>query len=295
MAVGRTLARGLGLFSIGLGAAQLLAPRRLARATGFPDRGAGPLVIRAIGARELLVGGGLLLMRWPVPFQWLRVAGDAVDLAAMGVATRRARTRRDRALGTMGAVAAITAVDLVGGALVTREAPRNGTGPLDAGGRKPVRRSITIARPPEDVYTAWRDLEGLPRFMHHLEEVRTEPGSARSHWKARAPLGASVEWEAELTADEPGRRIAWRAVEGSPVTHEGEVRFEDAPGDRGTQVAVDFRYAPPAGIVGVAVAKLAGEEPEQQVAADLRRLKQLLEVGEVLAAVPVPAAEPITA
>ena len=83
--------------------------------------------------------------------------------------------------------------------------------------------------------------------------------------------------------------------DGSPITHEGSVTFDDAPGGRGTQVTVDFRYAPPAGVVGVAAAKVTGEEPEQQVAGDLRRFKQLLEVGEVTMAVPAPDQDLVTA
>jgi uncharacterized membrane protein len=188
---------------------------------------------------------------------------------------------------------ALLAVGVIGAVGVARSV--GVTGVTDARGRKPVRRSITNGRPRDEVYAAWRDLESLPRFMRHLEEVRTEAGSNRSHWRATAPFGAKVEWDAELTEDHPGTRLAWRSLEGSPVTHEGEVRFDDAPGDRGTQVTVDFRYAPPAGVMGVAIAKVAGEEPEQQVAGDLRRFKQLLEVGEIVTAYPAPDRELITA
>jgi uncharacterized membrane protein len=188
---------------------------------------------------------------------------------------------------------ALVAVGVIGAVTVARSAAVGGL--TDARGRKPVRRSITIGRPRDEVYAAWRDLDGLPRFMRHLEEVRSEPGTNRSHWRATGPFGATVEWDAEITEDIPGRRIAWRAVDGSPITHEGSVTFEDAPGGRGTQVTVDFRYAPPAGLVGVAAAKVAGEEPEQQVAGDLRRFKQLLEIGEVTAAVPAPDQDLVTA
>jgi uncharacterized membrane protein len=46
-------------------------------------------------------------------------------------------------------------------------------------------------------------------------------------------------------------------------------------------VRVILRYDPPAGVVGAAVAKLFGEDPERQVQDDLRRLKQVMEAGEV--------------
>ena len=60
------------------------------------------------------------------------------------------------------------------------------------------------------------------------------------------------------------------------------VRFQAAPGDRGTEVRVELEYAPPGGAVGATIAKLFGEEPEQQVGSDLRHLKQVMEAGEVV-------------
>jgi hypothetical protein len=55
-----------------------------------------------------------------------------------------------------------------------------------------------------------------------------------------------------------------------------------APGGRGTEVRVELRYSPPAGVLGKAVARLFGESPQQQVRSDLRRFKQVLETGQVL-------------
>lgn len=142
-----------------------------------------------------------------------------------------------------------------------------------------VERSTTVMRPREEVYAFWRDLENLPRFMHHLESVEnTTPG--RSRWTARAP-GGTVEWEAEIVEDTPNERIAWRSLPGADVPNSGSVSFVTAPGDRGTEVRVSLQYAPPAGSAGAAVAKMLGEEPSQQVRDDLRRFKQVLETGEV--------------
>ncbi len=144
-----------------------------------------------------------------------------------------------------------------------------------------VRKSITVNRPADEVYGFWRNFENLPRFMHHLESVQVT-GAGRSHWKAKAPAGTSVEWDAETTEDRPNELIAWRSVEGADVSNAGEVRFVPAPGGRGTEIHVDLRYDPPAGKLGALVAKLFGEEPNQQVDGDLRRFKQVLEIGEVL-------------
>jgi uncharacterized membrane protein len=143
-----------------------------------------------------------------------------------------------------------------------------------------VRKSITVNRPVDEVYGFWRNFENLPRFMFHLESVRVT-GDGRSHWKAKAPAGTSVEWDAETTEDRPNERIAWRSVADAGVPNTGVVRFVQAAGGRGTEVHVDLAYEPPAGKVGQLVARLFGEEPGQQVEGDLRRFKQVLEIGEV--------------
>jgi uncharacterized membrane protein len=143
-----------------------------------------------------------------------------------------------------------------------------------------VRKTITILRSPEEVYTFWRDLENLPRFMEHLESVQVQNG--RSTWRAKGPAGTSIEWQAEVVQDHPNESIGWRSVEGATVPNRGAVRFNPAPGGRGTQVVVELKYDPPGGKLGAAVARLFGEEPAVQIDRDLRKLKQILETGEVL-------------
>ena len=144
-----------------------------------------------------------------------------------------------------------------------------------------VTKTTTINRPPEELYRFWRDFENLPRFMRHLEAVKvTAPG--RSHWKAKAPAGQTVEWDAEVTEDRPNELIAWRSLEGADVANSGSVRFTPATGGRGTVVRVEVQYDPPGGKAGALVAKLFGEEPEQQVQDDLRAFKQVIETGEVV-------------
>jgi uncharacterized membrane protein len=144
-----------------------------------------------------------------------------------------------------------------------------------------VTKSVTINRPREAVYEFWRDFSNLPQFMAHVQSVASE-GDKRSHWVVAAPAGQTVEWDAEIVDDRPNALIAWRSLEGSDIRHEGSVRFDQAPADRGTEVHVDLRYDAPGGKAGAAVAKLFGEEPTQQIGDDLRRLKQVLETGEVV-------------
>jgi uncharacterized membrane protein len=104
----------------------------------------------------------------------------------------------------------------------------------------------------------------------------------RSHWRARGPLGTSVEWEAEIVADKPNELISWRSVEGSTVYHGGTVHFTDAPRGQGTVLTVEMSYAPPGGKIAAGLLKMFRKEPGQQIGDDLRRLKQVLELGEVV-------------
>jgi len=143
-----------------------------------------------------------------------------------------------------------------------------------------VEKTVTIEKSPEELYSFWRNFENLPRIMNHLEAVRTLDGK-RSHWVAKAPLGTSVEWDAEIINEEANELIGWRSLEGATVPNAGSVRFRPAPGGRGTEVTVNLEYDPPAGKLGAAFAKLFGEEPQQQVEEGLRRLKQLMEAGEI--------------
>ena len=143
-----------------------------------------------------------------------------------------------------------------------------------------VVKAVTINRPPEELYQFWHNFENLPRFMSHVQSVQTLD-DRRSHWKVNAPANMSVEWDAEIIADEPNRRIAWQSLPDAGVRNAGSVRFEPANGNRGTRMTVELQYEPPLGKLGATVAKLLGEEPEKQVYDELRAFKQVMELGEV--------------
>jgi uncharacterized membrane protein len=143
-----------------------------------------------------------------------------------------------------------------------------------------VDKAVTIDKPREDVFRFFRDFSNLPRFLKHLESVR-ETGEGRSRWIAKGPAGRTVEWEAVIHNQVENELIAWRSLPGSRVDNAGAVWFKDAPGGRGTELKVELQYNPPAGVLGAAIAWLFGEEPGQQIGEDLRRLKQILEIGEV--------------
>lgn len=144
-----------------------------------------------------------------------------------------------------------------------------------------VDRSITVNRPPDEVYRFWHNFENLPLFMRHLEAVRSD-GNGRSHWKAKAPAGMTVEWDAEIVEDVPNEIISWQSLEGSEVNNSGTVRLRPAPRGRGTEIHVHVDYEPPGGRVTAALAQLFREEPGQQIQDDLYAFKQVMETGEVL-------------
>lgn len=278
-----TLAKGLGWFSVGLGVAQLVAPRRVARLIGVRPNARTANVMRAMGARELASGIGILAQKRPTPWLWARVGGDALDLALLGRNLEARSNGRGRLMAATAAVAAVSVLDVLASRQLSTEDTEEEGGQKSESKRRSIHvvRSITIDRSPEEVYAFWRDFENLPRFMEHLESVQVS-GERRSHWKAKAPAGRSVEWDAEMTEDVSGERIAWRSLPGADVPNRGVVRFVRAPADAGTEVHVDLRYEPPAGRAGAAIAKLFGEEPDVQLASDLRRFKQVLETGEVV-------------
>ncbi|WP_166028081.1 SRPBCC family protein [Streptomyces chilikensis] len=264
------LVRGLGWTSALLGVPQVVAPAGFARTLGVDDTSRHRSATTAVGVRELAAATGLLGRPHPA-WLWGRVGGDLMDLAML---TRALRNHDGRGLGrtvvATAAVTAITATDVY--AAVTRT--RRST-PME------LTAATTVTQPPDEVYALWKDLERLPDFMAHLDEVRVT-GPRTSHWRAGAPFGKEVEWDAETTQDVPGQLLAWRSVDGADIDNSGEVRFAPAPGGRGTEIKVTLRYELPGGALGRAAARYFGEEPHQQLDDDLRRFKQIAETGEVV-------------
>lgn len=270
-----TLGSALGWLSIAIGASQLLAPRAFARATGLPRL---DLLYRVIGLRELACGVGLLTQPRSPVWKWARVAGDTMDVAVLGAAMFSPRSARGRLAATAAIATGITALDVRAGAW-PRRSPSSETLP-GSGGKRRVLKAITVNRSPEECYAFWRDAGRFPQFMRHVEAVQVLD-DMRSHWRAAGPAGTTVEWDAEIIADQPGRLLAWRSVGDADVYNSGSVRFAPAPGGQGTLMQVEMEYSPPGGSAGAAVAMLFGEAPSQQIQGDLRRFKQLLECGEI--------------
>ena len=278
-----SLAHALGWLSIGLGLAEIAAPRALAKLIGLNDN---RTLLRMIGVREIASGVGILSRRRPVGWLWSRVGGDIMDFAVLGMAFTSPNANRRRVAAATAAVTGVTVLDLRASQQLSSQ-PRL----QDNAVFVQVKKSITINRSAEELYQFWHEFQNLPRFMNDLESVQIT-GEKRSHWVAKGPAGKRIEWDAEITEDRPNELIAWRSLEGSQVDNSGSVRFEPARGKPGTVVRVEIEYRPPAGLLGATVAKLLGAEPQQQVHENLHRFRQLMETGEIITTEGQPAGRP---
>ncbi len=275
---GEGLARALGWFSIGLGLAELVAPQGVARLIGIEGDAGNRRLLRSMGVREIASGVGILSQRKPTPWVWSRVAGDAIDLALLGSAIRSENAQKGRVVAATAAVLGVTALDVYCG---TRLQQSDASGDGATGNTIEIKTAVTVGRPPEEVYRFWREFDNLPRFMNHLEAVRIT-GERTSHWKAKAPVGMTVEWDAEIIEDRPNELIVWQPLENADIENSGSVRFTPAPGDRGTEIMLEMRFHPPGGTLGAKFARMFDDVPKTQMRNDLRRFKQVMETGEVV-------------
>lgn len=219
--------------------------------------------------------------------RWISLIGGTT-LAAYGLA------RRDR--GGLG-LAAIGGVLLWRGATghcdmyqalginTSERGYAKGTGsdkgvPYELGIR--IDEEVRVNRPAAQLYKFWRNLENLPRFMHHINCVQMRPDGT-SHWEVNGPAGITVAWDAEIVNDIENQVIGWRSLPGSQVDSGGSVRFEEA-GDGATVVKVSLQYNPPGGGIGARVARLFGEDAETMIREDMGRFRELMETGTVAVA-----------
>jgi len=205
-----TLARFLGWFSIGLGAAQVAAPRLLCTLVGARTDGAAPRVMRLLGIRELTQGAGILARPRPTVWLWSRVAGDALDLTLLAATAKQ--NRRGRTVFAIANVVAVTIPDVYESRFLSR---RNG--PVRSA--KLVRKAVTINRRSADVEHAWSAAVELRR--------KVEDAGARTTF-AEAPGGRGTELVVEFEVDPPAGDL-------------GEAVLKLTGRDLATQLADDLR------------------------------------------------------
>lgn len=146
--------------------------------------------------------------------------------------------------------------------------------------RAQTRSTVLLNCTPDEAYKFWHDFENLPRFMNHIESV-TKMGDRRSRWTALGPMGTRVTWEAEIDEDRANQHISWHSLPQSDLQVAGSVSFRPATANRGTIVEAVMEFRSPAGALGSAAAKFVGKHPSFLMTHDLRRLKALIETGEI--------------
>jgi uncharacterized membrane protein len=148
--------------------------------------------------------------------------------------------------------------------------------PADGDGKRWVRASVVIQAPAEELYARWRDVERSTEWRGQTMTVR-KTGETTSHWTMQVG-DQTLRWNSEILADERGKRIAWRSIDGD-LNEAGEAIFESAPGGRGTMVTVLQEYR--MGALENLKHTFTGRNPQQGVIESLRHFKALAETGEI--------------
>jgi uncharacterized membrane protein len=211
------ISKGLGVFSLGLGLAELAVPSALARLIGIESDRTTRATLRVFGAREIASALGIFAKpKRPLPV-WTRVAGDVIDLGFLAWALKAKRSNGERIVGAMVAVLGVAALDVFAGAKLSTD----GHAP-----ERPATKilSVTINRPLHEVSQRWSELAG-------------------------------------------------------DVGEKGHTTFSTAPGGRGTEVRVEIKTPTR---MKMALGRLLHNDAEQLADGDLRKFKQLIELGEIV-------------
>jgi uncharacterized membrane protein len=202
-----------------------------------------------------------------------------MDLMLLGRALESPGAHRGRVLLATAAVLGITAADTMASIRMAGEPDE----PYAARHERPVRATaaVTINAPASEVYSWWEGFQRLPQFMKDAAAVEVV-GDGTSRWTFSAPAGVTVAWNVEVTESRPNEHIAWRTGDGSPTSGSGQIRFRSAPRSQGTEVIFDATFNPPAGTLGKTVGGILAQALGAKLTSDLRRLKQLIELGEIV-------------
>ncbi|KEQ30800.1 YgaP-like transmembrane domain [Pedobacter antarcticus] len=140
-----------------------------------------------------------------------------------------------------------------------------------------IRGEFIIDREASDLYNYWRNLNNLPGSLKHLLDVQ-QLDETTSAWKSKV-LGHvfPVRWAAEIVKDEPGRLIGWRATNDPVWKHVGRVEFEPVAETGQTKLKIVLSYHPPAGGLGLGVARLINPYFEGLLSKEIINFKHHIE------------------
>lgn len=247
------LAQGLGAFSLVLGAPALAQPGRFVEAIGLEDTPRARAIARGVGVQELVVGSGILARPRPYGLLYARVGGDLLHLSILGANLARGPKDRTKLLAAIGNVAAITVLDAIAARKHDPSPPpaaQQGRGGDDTG------ETVRVTGPVR---------------VHATVTARASRQELHDHFVAGTELPEALQ---SLQVEEAGEdRFFWRAASGAT----GTTWFKQAPGTRGTEIHVEAEL-PSSKLPG----KLGAKATSEQVMEGLRRIKQVIETGEIV-------------
>jgi uncharacterized membrane protein len=138
---------------------------------------------------------------------------------------------------------------------------------------------VSVAAPPEQVWSLISDYSIFRRVMPDVRDIRRDADGITSHWEIAGPAGVPVRFQAEETSRVEGHEITWKTTDGQLIAHTGKIRVDPEP-DIGSRIQVELGYNPVAGAIGHAFAKLFGADPKHKLDGDLQRLKSYIETGK---------------
>ncbi len=141
-----------------------------------------------------------------------------------------------------------------------------------------IEASVTIQRPVEEVFRFYRDFKNLPRFLGNVMDIE-QIGPATSRWAIQGPLGIRANWTMQVTEERTNEVIRYETATSPLLRTCWEIHF--APGSEAGETEVREVMKVPLGRLGRAALALLGKFPAEEVAANLRRLKQVMETGRV--------------
>jgi uncharacterized membrane protein len=140
--------------------------------------------------------------------------------------------------------------------------------------------SITIGKSAEELYRLWQNPSTLPKILGHVAEIEMT-SDGQSHWRVHGPLHRTLHYTTRVVEEREPELVRWESEPGAPTRMEAALSFKPAPSAWGTEVKLHLTLEPPAGRVGVLLAKSLGPAPKLLVQKGLRRFKSLAETGEV--------------